>query len=313
MKKYSKVVTGVLFSLVTVCALGILFLPSFQQKASASQSASSQYLKGVTQTMSEVQLARSAADVPNAIASVSNFMELRAGLRLSPLVTQQLNTLETATLNGKEPLISFDKFVATLTDVGLDRVSKLTDDEIARSINAVKDGLDAPDMPSQLKNSDRLLQIRPGKLITISKQDAITQLKALASPQTQLVVKGSIRSEVQTEVKNTLSALAKASPDKFGSVWNLREDKPASGLTPMQCLFVTYSLVTGDLLSNNRENLDKQKSGIYQFYSKKYGNYPIPQNYSAYGSNGYLFRSPVDIFFGEKEQLQLLNTLSQSK
>ena len=314
MKRHQKLGKVILLAVVTISLLGMLVIPSLK-KTSAKQNNNEQYVAKLSQTMTEVSIASTTAEVSMSVDSLNNFMQERAGIGLSAAISQELIKKESAFLNKKEQGISFDKFVDALTTVGLNRLSQLTDDEIEQVVDVLKGTFDSPSVPEKVRNagSERMLAIRPGYYVMMSKEDAIKQIKLFGCAEAQVMVKGVVRNFIAEQVKDTLSALAKASPEKFGANWNSDSNKPAANLSPTQCFLLTYSLASGDLLVFDSTNLAKEKEKLHSYYVKKFGNYPRPEGNAAYGDNGYLYRSPASIFFGEKEQIKLLSVFSRTR
>lgn len=314
MKRHQKLGKVILLAVVTISLLGMLIIPSLN-KTSAKQNTNEQYVTKLTQTMAEISIASTTSEVSMSVDNLNSFMQERAGVGLSGSISQELIKKETEFLGNKQSGISFDKFVDALTTVGLNRLSQLTDDEITQVVDVLKGTFDSPSVPEKLRNSgsERMLAIRPGYYVMMSREDAIKQIKLFGRAEAQLMVKGVVRNFIAEQVKDTLSALAKASPEKFGANWDSNSDKPAANLSPTQCFLLTYSLASGDLLVFDSANLAKEKEKLHSYYVKTFGNYPRPEGNAAYGDNGYLYRSPANIFFGEKEQIKLLNVFSRTR
>ena len=313
-KNYSQLVKGILFGVVTLSLLGMLLIPSLQgvqQNTSANENGRAEYLARLGKGIEGVGFARSGEEVQSKIAMMDSYITERAGLRLSPLVSDKLASLEQATLSGNQSLISFDKLVETITDVALQRNSELTDLELDQVITSAQ-GFNSPDMPAKGNNSvTPLIALRPGNYVQMEKTEAIQELKSLQSVKAQLIAKDYIRNFITQEVRTSLVNLATASPDKFGQTWDLTNNRPAKGLTPSQAYLLTYSLVSGDLLTDDKAGLQKRMDSLYQIQAKIHGSYPNPSSYIAYGDNGYLYSSPISIFFNEKVQIELLEKLAK--
>jgi hypothetical protein len=317
--KYSQILKTLVFGVLAIAMVGMLFVPSFQQKTTANnESVNPEYVARVKEALGDLELltlsgvSPTESRVRNEISSISRFVEERAGMRISPLVSQKLIEREMGALSGKEQGVSFQKLVNTLADLGLQRIAKCSDEEIDITLETLK-GFNSPELPESAKSSRTDISYRPGRYIQIGKEEAIKQIKAVSSPDAQLFFKPTLRSFIEKEAKDTLRALATASPEKFGSNWDFKTDEPAKNLTPAQSFLLSYSLVSGDLLSDNKANLELRMQKKQQFFSKIYGSYPSPAGHSAYGSNGYLYPSPLEIFFSEKEQLQLISKLTEVK
>lgn len=239
MNKYSKLVKGMLFGVVTVGLLGLLLSPSFralgrlavEQKTSANENGRAEYLARVKEGMSLLSFAKSSAEVSNSISSMNVFMMERSGMEINSSVNQKMLVLENAALSDSSKLISFDKFVETVTDLALERNAELTDEELDEVITRAQ-GFTTAELATT--NKSRLIALRPGNYVDMSKEEAIKELKSLKSAKMQLVAKDYIRNFISQEVKTTLINLASASPEKFGENWDLLKNRPSKGLTPSQ-------------------------------------------------------------------------------
>lgn len=312
MKKNSLVKIA-LFAVVTLSLLGMLVIPSLQGlqgKTEANENGRAEYLARLNKGVAGVGFARSVEEIQSKIANMDSYITERAGLRLSPVVSDKLATLEQVALRGNEGLISFDKLVEAITEVALQRNSELTDIELDQVITSAQ-GFNASDMPRKANSLSPLIALRPGNYVQMEKAEAIKELKSLQSGKTQLVAKDYIRNFISEEVRTSLVNLASASPDKFGANWDVMNNRPGKGLTPSQAYLLTYSLVSGDLLTEDKAGLEKRMDSLYQVQTKIHGSYPSPNNYLAYGDNGYLYSAPVKIFFNEKVQIELLDRLSK--
>lgn len=311
MNKYSKLVKAVLFGVVTLGLLGLLLSPSFrrlgvEQKTSANENGRAEYLARVKEGMSLLSFAKSSAEVSNSISSMNVFMMERSGMEINSSVNQRLLILENSALSDSSKLISFDKLVDTLTDLALERNAELTDQELDEVVTRAQ-GFTTTELAATNKSS--LIALRPGNYVDMTKEEAIKELKALKSPKMQLVAKDYIRNFISQEVKTTLINLASASPEKFGENWDLLNNRPSKGLTPSQSYLIAYSLISGDLLADGKLELENRMQKVYEVQVKLKGKYVSPNGYVPYGDNGYLYSSPVKVFFNENVQLKLLQKL----
>ncbi len=306
MKKHSNVVKGFLFGLVAVCILGILVLPSLQQKTKAAQNNRPDYINRLSQGLAEAQLTSSGLSPTAAVNSMTNLMEIRSGIRFSSLVRTELTTQETSAINGTQPLISYDRFVDILTDTALKQASTLTDTDINQILTVAR-GFNAPDMPETLKHQD--IAIFPGYYVGLSNEYVTKQLKAIANPQAQLLVRQSIRAKIEEQTRMHLVSYAAAAPETFGQNWDSANNKPGKSLTPSKAMLLTYSVVSGDSFADTTTVLTTRMQKLQEAITRqcKCGSYPSPIGHTPYGINGYLFSSAPSIFFNETNQMLLLN------
>jgi hypothetical protein len=297
--KYKNVVKNVIYSVLTLSLLGLLFMPAIQQKSAANDQYQQRYLGRLKEAMTEVNL--------SSAESIGNFVQVRSGLEITPSVANRLNQMEALSNARRGKLISYNKFIDVVTDLALDKASKLTDEEVDKVITSLQGFRD----PNEVKTDENpLTAIRPGKYTMAKRGDLAVQLKAMRRSEAQLLIKGTIRNFIEREVHNTLVDLVKASPENFGEVWDFKENRPGLGLKPNQVFLLTYSLVSGDLLTDNQVTINKNMEQVQQEMIKRKGKYPSPLGHKAYGDNGYLYSSPVNILFNETEQMRLLDRVS---
>lgn len=302
MKKYSKLVKGFLFGLVALSLLGMLFLPSFQQKTAASQNTHAEFITRVSQGLGETQISNTDPSV--AINSLSNLMEIRSGITVSSLVRRELINQQTATMNGKQPFINYDRFIDILTDTALQQASNLTDTDINKIVTTAR-GFTAPDMAQKPQN--KYMGIFPGYYTDLSDEEAAKQIKAVANPQAQLLVRASIRGQIENQVRMYLPKYAMAAPSVFTQSWDLTNNTVGKGLTPVNAMLLTYTLVSGDSFADTTSTLTTTMQKIQQVMMKTYGSYPSYAGHSPYGANGYVFSSAAALFFTENNQMLLLS------
>jgi hypothetical protein len=316
--KLSNRVKTLIFSLIAVTALGLIFLPGQQTQKAAQNtnqntgqsSSRAEYINRVSQGLAEAQLTSVGITPTVAVNSMANTMELRSGVNFSPVVRQQLTTMETAAINGKQELVSFDRFVDILTDSVLEQASRLTDQEINQLITTAR-GFNASGVPEKLQAKNvTTIGIFPGYYVQVSDKEAFTQIKAARDANAQLFIKPLIHSKIKEQVTTRLSNFAKASPTVFGQTWDSTNNLPAKGLTPTQAMLLTYSIVSGDSFADSTTTLTTAMQNKQYAVTKAYGAYPSANGHSAYGANGYLFSSAFALFFNEENQLNLLNKLS---
>lgn len=297
--KYKSVIKNVIYSVLTLSLLGLLFMPAIQQKSAANDQYQQRYLGRLKEAMTEVNL--------SSAESIGNFVQVRSGLEITPSVANRLNQMEALSNARSDKLISYNKFIDVVTDLALDKASKLTDEEVDKVITSLQGFRD----PNEVTTDENpLTAIRPGKYTMAKRGDLAAQLKAMRRSEAQLLIKGTIRNFIEREVHNTLVDLVKASPENFGEVWDFNENRPGLGLKPNQVFLLTYSLVSGDLLTDNQVTINKNMEQVQQEMIKRKGKYPSPSGHKAYGDNGYLYSSPVNILFNETEQMRLLDRVS---
>lgn len=312
--KNSNRVKILICSLITLSVLGLIFLPSQQpQKAAQNTSQSgarAEYINRVSQGLAEAQLSSTGTTPTVAVNAMANAMELRSNLTINPLVREQLTTSQTDAINGKQPLITFDRFADILSDTLLNQLTRLSDEDINQAIKTAR-GFNAPGIPEKLQSQNvATIGIFPGRYIEVTDREAFRQIKAAANTNAQLFIKPLISSKIKEEARTHLANFAKAAPSTFGQTWNTVTNQPAKALTPAQAMALTYTLVTGDSFAGTTPTLNLEMQKKQDSVSKAYNSYPSPNGHAPYGANGYLFSSAFALFFNEETQLTLLNKFS---
>jgi hypothetical protein len=266
----------------------------------------------------EVELARgsSPAQVRAAVDSVTKFVERRSGFSLSEAAKARLAALEERVQSGDGRRLSLDAFSAALSATVLERFSSLTDEEIARMDETLR-GFNAPDMPTNHQRHFKLPQAYVS--IGITPEKNIGRLKAmrdgLNTPAREALA-GMFREKVLYHARGKAQNLAKAVPEQFGNLWDVADDSESSaadaGFTPLQAFLVTYSLMSDDALTYSEAHLRQRMELDQKDMTKTLGQpYPTPEGRHAYGVNGYLFSSPLDLFFDEQTVNRLLDRIEK--
>ncbi|MFY9618670.1 MAG: hypothetical protein WAQ99_02565 [Pyrinomonadaceae bacterium] len=289
---------------------------SQQEKAEARRKYNARVRDGVG---SEVKLTSgtSPAQIRVAVNSVTKFIETRSGVSLSEATKERLAALEAKVQSGNGRRLTLETFSAALSATLLDRFSYLTDQEIAQMDETLR-GFNAPDMP---ENFDRSFKLPQGFVsIGIPPEKNIGRLKVIRD---QLntpagdVWADMFREKVLYNVRGKAQSLAEAVPEQFGNLWdtaNGRESSDtAAGFTPLQAFLFAYSLVSDDRLDYGQPNLRKSMEVQQKYWAKELGRpFPSPDGRHAYGVNGYLFSSPLDLFFDEQNVNRLLDQIEKA-
>jgi hypothetical protein len=120
------------------------------------------------------------------------------------------------------------------------------------------------------------------------------------------------REKVLYHVRGHAQNLAEAVPGQFGNLWDVAGDRPSAaedaGFTPLQAFLVAYSMVSDDPLTYSQPRLRRSMELEQKHWTEKLGQpYPSPEGHRAYGVNGYLFSSPLDLFFDGQAVNRLLD------
>ena len=120
----------------------------------------------------------------------------------------------------------------------------------------------------------------------------------------------------QRQVRLLSKSMAEAVPEQYGNLWDVAADTESAandaGFTPLQAFLAAYSLVSDDRLDYSQANLRRHMELSQQDWTRRLGRpYPSPEGRRAYGVNGYVFSSPLDIFFDEQTVNRLLDRVEK--
>jgi hypothetical protein len=266
----------------------------------------------------EVELASgdSPAQIRRAVDSMTKFIEKRSGVSVSEATKNRLAALEERVQGGGGRRLTVNAFSAALSATVLERLASLNDDEIAHVDDTLR-GFNAPDLP---KNYARAFKLPQGYVsIGIPPEKTMGRLKAvrdqLGTPSGEALA-GMFTQTVQYHVRGHAQNLAEAVPEKFGNLWDVAGDRESAaadaGFTPLQAFLVAYSLLSNDGLDYSQANLSKWMEMDRKSMTETLGQpYPSPEGHRAYGVNGYLFSSPLDLFFGEQTVNRFLDRVEK--
>lgn len=247
------------------------------------------------------------------VNSVDNFIFKRSGIKLNGPTKNRIAEMERRALTGTTKRVSAADLGDILAATLLERVSSLTDDEILHADDCLR-GFKAPDLPQRYRGRSAIHY--PGYLIPISTEKFVTQVKAMrdqANSPLGEVYRGAVRNVVDDHSQKTLSMLSEAVPEQFGGGWDANTNSPGTvGFTPLQAVLIAYSLAGGDYLSDSEANLNKYLLGIQIGLTRISGEpYPRPEGHFAYGVNGYLDSTPLDLVFDERTVNRLLDRIEE--
>jgi len=289
--------------------------PTEEERAAARRKYNARVRDGVGR---EVELARggSPAQVRRSVESVAKFVERRSGVGLGEATKNRLAALEERVQSGDGRRLSLEAFSAALSATVLERFSSLTDEEIARMDETLR-GFNAPDMPQGFSRSFQL----PGGYVSmgIPPETTIGRLKSVRdqlNTPARDVFAGMFREKALYNVRGKAQNLAGAVPEQFGNLWDVAHGRESSaadaGLTPLQAFLFAYSLMSNDGLDYSQANLSKSMRLKRDEWAEKLSRpFPSHDGHRAYGVNGYLFSTPLDLFFNQQTIDRLLDRIEK--
>lgn len=312
---YAFIALGLLCAVVI--AAGVWRSSAFKEdeKAAAKRRLNARIRDGVGR---EVKLARdgSPAQIRAAVDSVTKFIERRSGVVISEATKDRLAALEESVQSGGGRRLTVAAFSTALSATVLERLSSLTDEDIAHVDDTLR-GFNAPDLP---KNYSRAFQLPQGYVsIGIPPEKTMARLKAVRDQLNTSAGEpfaGVFAQTVQYHVRGKAHNLADAVPEQFGNLWDVANDRESdaadAGFTPLQAFLVTYSLLSNDPLDYSQDNLVRKMNIRRESRTEDPGHpFPSPDGHRAYGVNGYLFSSPLDLMFDEQTVNRLLDRVEK--
>lgn len=267
----------------------------------------------------EVELSargNSSGQIRAAVNSVATFIERRSGVKLSGATKNRLSEIEELALSGAVRPLTSGELSDVITATVLERLSLLSEQDIAHVDDTLR-GFKAPNLPRGFNRDFKL----PGGIVFAGtpSEKTITRLKAvrdqLGTPAGD-VFQGMARGFVKDRVQGRARYLSKSVPEKFGNMWDTVNDGEGDaadgGITPLQALLIAYSLASDDYLSDGEISLGRRMKSLQATATKISGEpYPAPVGHRAYGVNGYLFSSPLDVVFDEQIINRLLDGIAK--
>jgi hypothetical protein len=258
----------------------------------------------------------SPAQIRRAVDSVTKFIEKRSGVSVGEATKNRLAALEERVHSGNGRRLTVNAFGSALSAAVLERLASLNDEQIAHVDDTLR-GFNAPGMP---KNFSRTFQLPLGYAsILVPPEKTIGRLKAvrdqLGTPGGEIIA-GMITQTVQYNARGAAQNLAEAVPEQFGNLWDVANDRESAaadaGFTPLQAFLVAYSFVSKDPLDYSQANLRKLMEWDQKSRTETLGQpFPSPEGHRAYGVNGYLSSSPLDLFFDEQTVNRFLDRVEK--
>jgi hypothetical protein len=256
----------------------------------------------------------SIGQVRAATASVANFIARRSGVKLGGAMTERLAALEEKAAGGHLRRLTIGELSEVVNVTVLERLATLSDQDIARADDTLR-GFNAGDFPGNIDRDFKL----PGGTVFIGTppEKTIGRMKSvrdqLGTPAGE-VFAGMARRIVRERVQNLARHLSEALPEQFGNTWDVSNDREnrsaAGGITPLQSVLIVYSLASDDYLSDGQDSLGARMRVHQRSLTKLSGRpYPAPDGHHAYGANGYIFSSPLDLMLDDQTLNRLLDRI----
>jgi hypothetical protein len=259
---------------------------------------------------SEVQFTKPGDDAKNVRASVESatqFMRKRSGVDLRGQTKTRLADMESSASAGMSRRITPDELSEIIATTTLERLSTASDEEINRAAETLK-GFDAPDLPDSFRRGRANVRLRANRWgVDPTPEQFVSQVEAIRDADPTIksaILKPMATRAASSEIQRRAKYLSESVPEQFGSA--------TTGLTPLQAILIAYSTLSDDPLTDSNSNLRKRMEYIQGIVTKQTGQpYPSPAGHLAYGPNGYIYSTPLDIIFDEQTVNLLLDHIAE--
>jgi hypothetical protein len=256
------------------------------------QSLQERLRKGVGSEVRFAPADASPEQIEAAVRSTDDFIYWRSGIRMSDQTRKDLAKAESDVLKGNAKHITLGELTDGLTQVAVDRLATLTDEEIRLAAEASSN------------ESGEIRSRASGKWGVLTKRDLIGQAQSARewSRRGDSALRVALRSMVEEEVNDRAVTLSAALPEQFGQA-------SGQGVTPAQALLIAYSVAADDQLTDSRSDiaqmLVQKRIDAGQTREQK----KAQKNVSGrpYGARGLIHPSAAHLFFNRAAVDKLLN------
>lgn len=232
-------------------------------------------------------------EVRDSVESTASFIRERSGLEFSDKVKEKLATLESESLSGSRAAISAAALADVLADTATERLSNVSDADIDSAA-------------ATLSQSDGEIILRGNGRGHTTSSEFVKQAKAMRnlSRQGDPIVYEAIRKEMEAAVTERVKTYSRALPEQFG-------DAEKNGVTPLQAVLITYSVVSDDLLAGSSKTLKHQVEKTHRTKKSLGLAREDAKPGKAYGKKGTLFAAPVELILDDNTMTRLLDRVKE--
>lgn len=247
-------------------------------------------------------------------SNLANFIYYRSGIQINQSNKNLLNQSEQNALDHSKRINKY-QLAQILTDVAYEKLVTLSDADI-NSMAENLSGFYAPNMLPVFQDGRRFVRLRANGEGTMEPNSFISRLKSIrnnlitVSPKAENglltdVTRSAFTNRLESEITNCANSLTGAEANFFGGSAN-------NDMTPAQAMLITYAVATDDMLMGNQNELQQKMTEFQQTISQYWGaSYPSPQGQRAYGVNGYIYSTPVNIILDDNATARILNLIQE--
>lgn len=284
------------FSFAIVIIVGVAVFTKMRVRSAPPYAAN--FAAGVQAGIaSQATCPTSSGGVQQAVENAASFITYRSGATLSVQVKQKLVQIEQSTMSGATEVtgLTRQQVKDVITANFMNTVSSVTDAQIADMANS-----SLRVMPCVVDQRPAEVQLRASKGNVDSeafRHKAIV-FRDGSTPEA-LSLRAIATSLIGDEVDKCLDGLAYASPEQ----WKV------DYYSPYRVFMLTYALVTDDLLINSQTQIVNQMQSTENWLYSNRGISCPSAGRCPFGDHGYIYCTPMSIFFGQGVQNDLLTRI----
>lgn len=303
--------TALLICISILLAGGVFF---WKTNRSLGVTYNAEYQQGIRNALAEINIPSSgnAAAIEASSENLANFIYYRSGVQISQENKNLLKQAEQQSWTNSSK-IAQNQLAQILTDVSFEKLPTLSDSDIDNMAETLR-GFNDPSFSPAYQNMRQHVKLRANGEGSMEPAYFVNQIKTLRN-----AARGDRGSYVPLLISSSQTAL-------YNSLLNKISDRSAQisaaqtnffanseiRMTPMQALLITYSVVADDLLNGNQVQLQQNLTEVQRDISTFAGEpYPMPQGHRAYGTNGYIYSSPMNLLLDESDMNRILTLIKE--
>lgn len=255
---------------------------------------------GLSQANAQVEFPStrsSEGEIKRSVESIDTFLYSRSNVRLSEAVKARLVAAERQVTLGANSRLTSEQLIDVLTEVALKRLQSLTDDDIRKAKatyekSYIVDGSYAGFTWKQVKLSPAGFEKNLKRLSERSKSNNLELRNTL-----QKLIAGNSH---ESGVNGQIQLYARVLPEQFGAVMQ-------AGISPTQAVLIAYAIASDDPIHISRTALESEMAQAHKNIGGQ--RYPEPNGSCPFGTNGYLFATPLDLIFNDQTIGSMLDAI----
>ena len=294
----NKVQLTLSFAAICLMMLGGYFLYGTSRVSGTSEY--DLYYQHIAEGVAEVGIPSTTDPTSNSAACdrLNSFMSYRSGVGLS---ATNLATLKRMQANGNPKKISQAQLVTALTTASMERLQNATNAEIQSASQTLR-GYTASDLATdQLPDDNVTLRADGSGYMTTSAFVSQAQAAQSQANTGSVYLSTAINNRLTSDVQGRMADLSNAGI------------ATRSGISPLVAMMVVYSIAADDPLAYNQTGLTARMSAKQSLMATAFNEpYGSPAGKKAFGTNGYLYSSPVDLLLNDATTARVLTLINQA-